>query len=59
MVDKAKVEEAIKLLLEGIGEDVNREGLQGTPERIARMCEEIYGGLGIMKRMNIFRNSFM
>ena len=26
MVDKAKVEEAIKLLLEGIGEDVNREG---------------------------------
>ena len=30
MVDKAKVEEAIKLLLEGIGEDVNREGLQGT-----------------------------
>lgn len=45
MVDKAKVEEAIKLLLEGIGEDVNREGLQGTPERIASMCEEIYGGL--------------
>ena len=45
MVDKAKVEEAIKLLLEGIGEDVNREGLQGTPERIARMCKEIYGGL--------------
>ena len=40
MVDKAKVEEAIKLLLEGIGEDVNREGLQGTPERIARMCED-------------------
>ena len=30
MVDKAKVEEAIKLLLEGIGEDVDREGLQGT-----------------------------
>ena len=29
MVDKAKVEEAIQLLLEGIGEDVNREGLQG------------------------------
>ena len=44
MVDKAKVEEAIKLLLEGIGEDVNREGLQGTTERIASMCEVIYGG---------------
>ena len=47
MVDKSKVEEAIKLLLEGIGEDVNREGLVGTPERIARMCEEIYGGLDL------------
>ena len=45
MVDKAKVEEAIKLLLEGIGEDVNREGLIDTPDRIARMYEEIYGGM--------------
>lgn len=45
MVDKKKVEEAVKLLLEGIGEDVNREGLIETPARIARMYEEIYGGL--------------
>lgn len=45
MVDKAKVEQAIRLLLEGIGEDVEREGLKETPNRIARMCEEIYGGL--------------
>ena len=45
MVDKAKVEKAIKLLLEGIGEDVNREGLADTPERVARMYEEICGGL--------------
>ena len=45
MVDKAKVEEAIRLYLEGIGEDVNREGLVDTPNRIARMCEEIYGGM--------------
>ena len=46
MVDKAKVEAAIKLLLEGIGEDVNREGLEDTPKRVARMYEEICGGLG-------------
>ena len=46
MIDKEKVEAAIRLFLEGIGEDVNREGLLGTPDRIARMCEEIYGGLG-------------
>ena len=45
MVDKQKVEQAVRLYLEGIGEDVNREGLLDTPSRIARMCEEIYGGL--------------
>ena len=45
MVDKAKVEAAIQLLLEGIGEDINREGLVDTPARVARMYEEICGGL--------------
>lgn len=44
MIDKEKVEAAVRLFLEGIGEDVNREGLVGTPDRIARMCEEIYTG---------------
>ena len=37
--------EGVRLMLEGIGEDVNREGLLETPDRIARMCEQIYGGL--------------
>src|SRR5574344_943904 len=45
MIDKKKIEEAVRLLLEGMGEDVNREGLLETPERVARMYEEIYGGL--------------
>ena len=45
MVDRKKVEEAVRLYLEGIGEDVNREGLLETPSRIARMCEEVYGGM--------------
>lgn len=45
MIDQEKVKAAIKLLLEGIGEDVDREGLVDTPDRIARMCEEIYGGM--------------
>ena len=44
MIDKKKIEEAVKLFLEGIGEDPNREGLIETPDRIARMCEEIYAG---------------
>ncbi len=43
-MDKAKIEAAVRLFLEGIGEDPDREGLIGTPDRIARMCEEIYGG---------------
>ena len=45
MIDQEKVKQAVRLFLEGIGEDPGREGLAETPERIARMCEEIYGGL--------------
>lgn len=45
MFDKNKVEEAIRLLLEGIGEDVAREGLRDTPARVARMYEEILSGM--------------
>lgn len=45
MVDKKKIEEGVRLILEGIGEDVNREGLLDTPNRIARMYEEIFAGL--------------
>ncbi len=44
-MDHKKIEEAVKLFLEGIGEDVNREGLVDTPKRIAGMCEEIFKGL--------------
>ncbi|MBQ9136429.1 MAG: GTP cyclohydrolase I, partial [Lachnospiraceae bacterium] len=43
-MDKAKIEAGVKLILEGIGEDVNREGLLDTPARIARMYEEICAG---------------
>lgn len=45
MVDQTKIKEAVRLLLEGIGEDMTREGLRETPERIARMYEEIYAGM--------------
>lgn len=45
MVDQEKIKQAVELLLEGIGEDPKREGLSQTPSRIARMYEEIYGGM--------------
>lgn len=45
MIDQEKIKQAVRLLLEGIGEDPSREGLVETPDRIARMYEEIYGGL--------------
>ena len=45
MVDQKKIREAVRLLLEGAGEDVNREGLLETPDRIARMYTEIFSGM--------------
>ena len=45
MVDEKKIKEAVKLLLEGIGEDITREGLAETPERIARMYSDIFSGM--------------
>lgn len=44
-IDKSKVEAAVKLILEAIGEDVEREGLKETPRRVANMYEEIFSGV--------------
>ena len=45
MFDQEKIQQATRLLLEGIGEDPQREGLLETPARVARMYEEICGGM--------------
>lgn len=42
-MDKKKIKAAVRLLLEAIGEDPDRDGLKDTPERVARMYEEIFG----------------
>lgn len=44
-MDIKKIIEGVKLILEGIGEDPSRPGLRKTPERVARMYEEIFEGL--------------
>lgn len=45
-MDRNKILEGVRLILEGIGEDVEREGLIETPDRMARMYEEIFSGIG-------------
>lgn len=45
-MDKKKIERGVRLLLEGVGEDLDREGLKDTPKRIASMYEEIFQGIG-------------
>ncbi|TRZ37730.1 GTP cyclohydrolase I FolE [Niallia circulans] len=44
-VDLAKIEDAVKQILEAIGEDPEREGLLDTPKRVAKMYSDIFSGL--------------
>jgi len=44
-IDKPRVEQAVREILEAIGEDPDRDGLRFTPRRIADMYEEIFAGL--------------
>lgn len=45
MFDREKIQQGVRLILEGVGENPEREGLLETPERVARMYEEIFSGL--------------
>lgn len=44
-VNRTQIEEAVRLIIEAIGEDPNREGLLDTPKRVAKMYEEVFSGL--------------
>ncbi len=46
-MDKKMIAEGVKMILKGVGEDIKRDGLIGTPERVADMYEEIFSGIGI------------
>jgi GTP cyclohydrolase I len=43
-VARPEVEQAVRILLEAFGEDVSRQGLDRTPERVARMYDELLAG---------------
>lgn len=44
-MDTKKIEKGVTMILEGIGENTKREGIRETPQRVARMFEEILGGM--------------
>ncbi|MDT7807544.1 MAG: cyclohydrolase [Acidobacteriota bacterium] len=44
-IDLEKIERGVRLILEGIGEDVERPGLQRTPRRVAEMYAELTAGM--------------
>ena len=44
-MDTAKIEAGVRMILEGVGENPDREGLKETPARVARMYEEVFAGL--------------
>jgi GTP cyclohydrolase IA len=45
-MDRDKIAEGVRLILEGVGEDLSRPGLERTPERVAEMYEEVLAGIG-------------
>lgn len=47
MIDRRRIEEAVLSILAAIGEDPKREGLVGTPRRIADMYSELFAGLDL------------
>jgi GTP cyclohydrolase I len=57
-ITKEQAEQYIRELLEYIGENPDREGLKGTPERIVRMWKEIYRGYDLTQKpkITVFKN---
>lgn len=43
--NRAKVEEAVRMILEALGDDPNRPGLVETPKRVAKMYDEVFEGM--------------
>jgi GTP cyclohydrolase I len=52
-MDQTKIEKGVKLILEGMGEDSNREGIKETPTRVARMFLEIFEGMQTKPELSV------
>ena len=44
-IDQAAIEQAVRMIIQAVGEDPQREGLAHTPQRVARMYAELFSGL--------------
>lgn len=45
-MDREKIERAVRMIIEAIGDDPERPGVQDTPARVAEMYQEIFAGIG-------------
>lgn len=53
VIDKKKIIKGVRLILEGIGEDVDRDGIKRTPERMADFYAEAFAGIGADPREKV------
>lgn len=53
LIDRSKIEQGVRLILEGIGEDTERESLRQTPRRVAEFYEEVFAGIGTDPREKV------
>ena len=53
LADEAAVKAAVNSMIKAIGEDPSREGLVGTPQRVAEMYAELFGGLNEIGRAHV------
>lgn len=53
MVDEEKIQKAVTMILEAIGENPEREGLRETPQRVARMYAELTSGYNDSARTHL------
>ncbi|MCP4570081.1 MAG: GTP cyclohydrolase I FolE [FCB group bacterium] len=52
-INKKKIRDGVRLILEGVGEDLDREGLKRTPQRVADFYEEAFAGIGVDPRQKV------